>query len=334
LCNILSGLFGDCVEIQERSTEVAFRLHRVEFYRSLVKIGLKSGAKRKRIPEIILRSPKTVVASYLRGLFSADGSVGDLRTGGTVSLSSVSKETVEQVQVILLNYFGLKSSISTVDNSCYSHTKTSGESYILRISGSRVVFFREIGFCYDSKSKKLEGFLGVSGRNSFERVKSVEFVGFGDVYDVSVEGDPSYSVNGFISHNSAESIQQFKKRGVEAKLQSVDRDDTQYKEFCYRLDKHQVSMYDYPPFEDEFFYLYHDRKKKKVDHEPGRSKDVSDSVVGSVFNCLENLGMIRLDQTRRDDISAFLKAQTQRGETKKDYASKIEDDFKRSIANG
>lgn len=105
---------------------------------------------------------------------------------------------------------------------------------------------------------------------------------------------------------SAESIQMFKKKRVEADRLSVDRDDTQYVQFVHMLNKHQIRMYNYEPFRHEFFNLRHFMDKRKVDHDPGYSKDVSDSVVGSAFHCAESVVTSYANISKRDNMAAFL----------------------------
>ncbi len=68
----------------------------------LKSLGLKSGfaARVKEIPETILRSPKSVVASFLRAYYDADGYAG---TQGVI-LSTTSDSLVKTVQLLLLNF--------------------------------------------------------------------------------------------------------------------------------------------------------------------------------------------------------------------------------------
>jgi hypothetical protein len=93
---------------------------------------------------------------------------------------------------------------------------------------------------------------------------------------------------------SADSIQIFVRKGVDADRQSVDRDDSQYTQFVDILTEHRFTMYDYPIFEKEFFNLEHDVEKRKVDH-PDKNddgtdgtKDVSDAIVGSTHLSLND----------------------------------------------
>lgn len=102
----------------------------------------------KHTPWVIFKSPKSVVARYLSGLFETDG--GLEQGGSTISFCSVSKRLVSETQTLLLN-FGITSSI-------YSKNKgTIKEKHILRVIGacSREIFAREIGFITERKNSSL-----------------------------------------------------------------------------------------------------------------------------------------------------------------------------------
>jgi hypothetical protein len=80
-------------------------------------------------------------------------------------------------------------------------------------------------------------------------------------------------------------------------LQSVDRDDTQYLFFIYLLKKGFLEIYKYDPFWLEIKNLIYDAASNKIDHpdvnEDGSkgSKDVSDALVGAIYNCYTFKGL-------------------------------------------
>lgn len=91
---------------------------------------------------------------------------------------------------------------------------------------------------------------------------------------------------------SEESLQAFSKHMINNKRISVDRYDREYITLANMFLEGRLSLYDYPPFEQELFDLNHDRVKHKVDHpktrldgKPG-SKDVADGICGAVSSCL------------------------------------------------
>ncbi|MBA3321727.1 MAG: PhoH family protein [Pyrinomonadaceae bacterium] len=116
-------------------------------YQLLAHLGLSMGkAGTKRIPRSILCAPETIVASYLRGLFDADGTVE--KRDGVVSLSSVSEKLIKQAQIVLLN-FGI------VAARAIKRGRYQGQphvSHLLTMAGAEAERFHElIGFALERK---------------------------------------------------------------------------------------------------------------------------------------------------------------------------------------
>jgi stage V sporulation protein R len=159
----------------------------------LVHLGLPTGfaAPIKKVPEVILRSPKPVVAAFLRGLYDSDGYAGP----NGIILATSSPEMSKTVQILLLN-FGILSSRWMQEDGNW-HVATAGKS--------ADVFCREIGFGLHRKREALRRYL--DGHRWFleqpwdDEVVSVER-GRADVYDISVEETHRYAAAGFINHNS------------------------------------------------------------------------------------------------------------------------------------
>ena len=145
----------------------------------------------KTVPDAIRRSPKTVVAEFIRGLFDADGYAGEQ---GAI-LSTKSKELSKTVQLLLTN-FGILSRRRKQNDGCY-HLHLTGKS------ARR--FAREIGFGYDEKARRLETYLEELAwfQDEAWTDEVVDITrGTGDVYDISVEETHRYAAAGFVNHNS------------------------------------------------------------------------------------------------------------------------------------
>ena len=110
----------------------------------------------KVVPESVYQAPPTCVASFLRGLFDADGCVYDGEKSRYVGLGSVSRELLLGVQR-LLTTFGIFSCVYETrrPREAFSHTRRDGsvatysasQLFDLRISGHSVQRFAEaIGF--------------------------------------------------------------------------------------------------------------------------------------------------------------------------------------------
>ncbi len=118
-----------------------------QLYQLLEHVGMSTGkAATKRIPNSILVAPESVVASFLRGLFDADGTVE--KRDGLVSLASVSEKLIQQVQVVLLN-FGIVAAKSVKRT---RYREQSHISHLLAVAGAEAEKFHEsIGFALERK---------------------------------------------------------------------------------------------------------------------------------------------------------------------------------------
>lgn len=87
--------------------------------------------------------------------------------------------------------------------------------------------------------------------------------------------------------DSRESIQQWRKDGVRARMVSVDRYSTPYKQFRDAMYDTRILFYENPELATEIVDLEYDESKDKVDHPVNGAKDVADSVCGAYTNMLE-----------------------------------------------
>lgn len=177
--------------------------------------GLNVGALGKFVPQRVFTAPKVVVAAFLRALFSGDGSVylvGEstrAKPNLAVEYCSISERLIREVHHLLLR-FGIPSRIR-VKNPPNGHT-----AYVLGFQSSKAVltFFNEIGFLPGSiKQRKFEEkmysiLLATKSRPEiddhilWDEIKSIEFAGIEEVYDISVPGLENFVANDIIVHNS------------------------------------------------------------------------------------------------------------------------------------
>jgi intein/homing endonuclease len=132
-------------EIKVNSTEI------LNFFKCLgVNILAKSGDQ--IVPEAIFKSPASVISAFLKGYFEGDGSAE--KSNKIVSCSSKSKELINQLQLLLLN-FGVtcRRKIKMVK------VKEDRRPYhILYFCGKDVQVFRDkIGFSSDRKNVVTQG---------------------------------------------------------------------------------------------------------------------------------------------------------------------------------
>jgi stage V sporulation protein R len=142
------------------------------------------------VPQAVLRSPREVVAPFLRACFDGHGRAG--RRGIIFELGS--EVATEQLQLLLLN-FGI-----------LARRKQRAPLWRLTIQGrSAARFLAEIGFGVDEKQAALNDYCTPVGRFGDERWEDqvTELLpGRADVYDISVEESHRYAACGFINHNS------------------------------------------------------------------------------------------------------------------------------------
>ncbi|PDW04169.1 SpoVR family protein [Candidatus Viridilinea mediisalina] len=170
---------------------ISFSSHEVEDF--LEHLGMKTcGAARiKSVPDVILRSPEPVVASFLRALYDSAGLVGD--TGVVLLLDS--ERMSELVQLLLLN-FGILSSRSSQPDGRWQ----------LQITGyAAEVFWMQIGFGLERKHAALRHYSEQhpwgNGEDWSDEIVALEH-GRATVYDISVTASHRYAAQGFINHNS------------------------------------------------------------------------------------------------------------------------------------
>jgi len=189
-----SELFGVDGSIQQSGSRWRVHLHERDLVELLLDgIGLQDGrsAGEKQIPEKILRSPKSVVAEFLRGLHDTRGDAGEQG----VLLGTESEELSRQVQLLLTN-FGI---LGRRDEG------TDGRSRV-RLTGDAARRFDDaIGFGYDEKAAALTAYLDTLAWYR-EESWTDEIVAItestGTVYDISVENTHRYAAAGMINHNS------------------------------------------------------------------------------------------------------------------------------------
>jgi ribonucleoside-diphosphate reductase alpha chain len=188
----------------------------------------------KRVPRSLFEAPEPVVASFLQGLFDADGCVrrDDIK-GSYVGLGSTSRSLLVDVQR-LLTTFGIVSRIyrsqigggpQSADGtgrrssrSRFSYTRKDGTTveyargpmHDLRISADSIpVFASQIGFSLESKSQLLRTLIAARIRGFYRTDRTAHLVersddGFELTYNLTEPRNHSYIVNGLVVRNCSE----------------------------------------------------------------------------------------------------------------------------------
>lgn len=138
----------------------------VQFLKGL---GLHGKSVTRTIPDVILRSPQSVVAAFLRGLFEGDGAAEQSgRSLLRVSLCSTSQTLLQQVQTLLLR-FGIVSSLN--------HERGRGNSRVLIVGEENLRSFAElISFASAAKQQALHRILATFTGTAFSKTDNIPFL--------------------------------------------------------------------------------------------------------------------------------------------------------------
>ena len=171
-----------------------------------IKRYLSFGARNKTMPVEIMRSPKSVICAYIRGM-TLDSGFDSVRQ--RLFMTCVDKSTYNFIEQFLLNIgiftctrFGKYQS----KNNHSGELCDEKETYRIGVSGEMYKrFLDEIGFIesckvYNTDSYNHSWYLTCNNRY-YAYVKKVEYRK-ADVYDLTVPETHSFISNGMISHNT------------------------------------------------------------------------------------------------------------------------------------
>ncbi len=200
-------------EIREGANGVLsyFQIHNAGFMRLLIHLDLMHENKKVlKVPEVIFRSPKFVVAGFLRGLLDTDGCV--MKNGGC-TLTSVSYRLSKEVH-LLFKWLGIASSMQKeigdreIKIGKQSRIYKNHTAWRIRFAsqGAKKIAIEYQLFGMPRKINRMkDSVLGKTiSRNWVNRVVSVENVGNQDVYDVCLEDPHVFICEGMPSHNTSQ----------------------------------------------------------------------------------------------------------------------------------
>lgn len=161
----------------------------------------RDGAQSARVPQVIKNAPANHVESFLRGYFTADGT---LLNETYPKLYSASERAIDDVGTLMmgLGYPVKKSVIRDEDaHPYYGLIPTTGEG--------RTAFIRDIGFIDERRELGLANAESVNTRDSYVigddygvEVVDVSKAADATVYDITVADNHEYVTDGIVSHNS------------------------------------------------------------------------------------------------------------------------------------
>lgn len=153
------------------------------------------------MPERYYYGDEKTKRGFLRGLFSANGSV----VGGRVVLTQSSKKLIEQVRE-LLSSLGIHSYMTSIKPKVRKFKNgyyTTKECYSLNITSGKELFKKHIGFIQEYKMDKI----GKSNENRYftSDIQDVQYIGKEEVFEITVEAEEhSYWTGGVLVSNCQE----------------------------------------------------------------------------------------------------------------------------------
>jgi len=197
----IQKLFKEVFNIEPR-----FDFHKEKFgmnvemvFNSKALANVLGSLKNKRVPDIIMQSKNSVVASFLSWLYDGDGSViagGRGKNGILYKAKDI--ELLRDIQVLLLR-FGI-------------HSRIYGNNLMIRQGNSIFKFTKSIGFNSEKKRRKLlklkervENLSRTRHGKYWERIVRIIRHPPETVYDIEVPRHHKFVANGIVSHNTAKS---------------------------------------------------------------------------------------------------------------------------------
>ena len=104
---IIKEKFGNIAKIVKKENETVVLISSSLLAKLFESLGLCKNSREKEIPEIVINSPKSVVVSFLKGLFDGDGHIDPY---GSIVYSTRSEKLAKQV-VHLLVFLGINPTI-------------------------------------------------------------------------------------------------------------------------------------------------------------------------------------------------------------------------------
>ncbi len=175
--------------------------------------------EKKYVPEFMFRQSKKIIGEFLSGLFQADGSInlgGKNKSEAILVLHTISEQLAKDVQS-LFTRLGIISFRRKQKMESSGFKSSMGYIWQVNLYGRNIIQFGKMsGFVLDKKrrfDKLLKNWKPKEKERNqdlfFDRIKSIEYIGEKETYDISVKGhhkslrNNSFCVNDFITHNSS-----------------------------------------------------------------------------------------------------------------------------------
>lgn len=283
-------------------------LHEVMNNLGLIEVRSSKTQRRVHVPEFIMRSPKPIIAQFLRGLFEADGFVS--KDGNQIRFFSIYDEFIHDVQLLLLS-FGITCRLRTVikKTTAPNFKKCEYIGHDITLRRSEVMLFdAHIGFLGDRKQGRIAANRDKDSKHRYplpivmhDEVVSVESDGEGVAWNVSIEGSKLFDAGGVLTHNTEPEAWQasgspfFSQKRLTDDMNFIEMNKIGFKGFRYELGDRFFSMKIHPCESIDGLDLRVWEEPKPgaryvigVDSAYGRSSEADQSIV-SVWRCYADM---------------------------------------------
>ncbi|MEW6171026.1 MAG: LAGLIDADG family homing endonuclease, partial [Candidatus Omnitrophota bacterium] len=220
---IINNFYGFNVKETLRENNIYHLMYASKYFVEFLKnLGVKVvKSEEKEVPFTIFSATEDAVIGFLQGIFSADGTIGYLEDKNSyVRLTSKSLKLLKGTQLLLLN-LGIKSKIydrSRNERQGFEYItknkekriyKLDGKLFELHISKNAVpLFLEKVGFLGNKQNSKIEKLLSKDYYHVLfeEEIKSIEFCGEKEVYDLTENQTHSFIANGIVISNCGEQV--------------------------------------------------------------------------------------------------------------------------------
>jgi len=175
----------------------------------IIKEFCKSKNGKKKIPEFMSRENPENIASFLRGYFTADGTVMIRNNSPIIKLTSVNKDFIDKTRDLLF-LCGISNSVFKENNANKYKNYSSGTSSKNILIKNKDEFMKKVGFILDRKNKR--GKIEVSAKQrkliqkydfDLQQVRKIQETKNSEyVYDVEVEDTHKFFANNVLVHNT------------------------------------------------------------------------------------------------------------------------------------
>ncbi|MFT4343292.1 MAG: DNA polymerase domain-containing protein [Candidatus Woesearchaeota archaeon] len=165
---------------------------------------------KKKIPVFLLQETEDAICAFLRGVFSADGTIMIRNDSAIIRFTNTNYTFIETI-LYLLHTVGISSSFFK-ENSYNKYKKKQSKTFSYHINiKDKATFSKKVGFLLDRKNERLKKIskAGTHRRtidkyefdiSSIQKVEKIDYQGY--VYDIEVDDTHRFFANNILVHNT------------------------------------------------------------------------------------------------------------------------------------